>query len=178
MNNPNSTQEQDTSADLARYNLAINIAEIQAQQESFEQELEDLKIKLEANSVANQEQLRNLERAVLEVRDKARDAMHVSIGVDGRNGLRGSLESLVRDVASMSESLNIVKQSASNYADMKALMLRLFAASAMTILCQFGGAVWLVSSLHSRQEDMRQDLNRVLALLDKHRDDQIKSTAK
>jgi hypothetical protein len=104
--------------------------------------------------------------------------MHVSIGVDGRNGLRGSLESLVRDVASMSESLNIVKQSASNYADMKALMLRLFAASAMTILCQFGGAVWLVSSLHSRQEDMRQDLNRVLTLLDKHRDDQIKSTAK
>lgn len=159
--------EQESNFNPRRYDIAVSLTEIQAQQKSFEEELEEFKIKIEANSIANQEQLRKLESAILEVRDKARDAMHISIGVDGKNGLRGSLESLVRDVTSMSESFNDLKQSVSGYSDMKSLLLRIFAASAMTILCQFGGAVWLVSSIHSKQESMREDLNRVLAILDK-----------
>ena len=169
-----SHNDQDNNYEQRRYSMAVSLTEMQAQQKVFEDELEELKIKIDANNLTNQEQLHNLEKAILEVRDKARDAMHISIGVDGKNGLRGSLETLGKDVTSMSESFNVLKSSAENYSEMKTLLLRLFAASAMTIMCQFGGAVWLVSSLHSKQESMREDLNRVLAILDKRYDTSAK----
>ena len=173
-----SHNDQENNYEQRRYSMTVSLTEMQAQQKVFEDELEELKIKIEANNLTNQEQLRNLERAILEVRDKARDAMHITIGVDGKNGLRGSLETLVRDVTSMSESFSVLKSSANSYSEMKTLLLRLFAASAMTIMCQFGGAVWLVSSLHSKQESMREDLNRVLAILDKRHDDASKAISK
>ena len=129
--------------------LAIASAELQLEQEGIKKRLD------------------NIETTLKTVQDQARDALHVAIGVDGRNGLRGSLNTLVSDVSKITEALHGLKQHAGDYAEMKSTLIRMFVASAFTMLCQFGGAVWFVSSLHSRQENMREDLNRVLAILDK-----------
>lgn len=166
------------NSEVSKYNIAIAITELQAQQESLKQKVEDLNIKSEATNIALKAKIESIEKNIAEVRDQARDAMHISVGVDGKNGLRGSMQSLLDDVSSMSESLQVLKQTANDYAEMKTLLLRLFAASAMTIICQFGGAVWFVSSLHSRQESMREDLNRVLTILDKRFDDSPKVIVK
>lgn len=135
--------------DKDNQNLAIAAAELHLEQEGIKRRLDDVEGTLKV------------------VQDQARDALHVAIGVDGRNGLRGSLNTLVSDVSKITEALHGLKQHASDYAEMKSTLLKLFAACGITILCQFGSAVWFVSSLHNRQENMREDLNRVLAILDK-----------
>jgi hypothetical protein len=102
----------------------------------------------------------------------ARDAKHISIGVDGKNGLRGSLELLVKDMSGMTEDLEFLRQSAHSYNETKAVLLKLFATSAMAILIQFAAAVWCVSAINARQDSIRQDVNRVLTLIDKLHIDQ------
>lgn len=135
--------------DKDNQNLAIAAVEIQLEQEGIKKRLDSVEDTLKV------------------VQDQARDALHVAIGVDGRNGLRGSLNTLVSDVSKITEALHGLRQQANDYAEMKSMLLKLFVACTVTILCQFGSAVWFVSSLHSRQENMREDLNRVLAILDK-----------
>jgi len=140
-----------------------------------EAELDSIKIRLESNALTVQEQLRGLERAVQDIRDMARDAKHISVGVDGQNGLRGSIANLTRDVNSMTQDFNFLRQTANNYTETKDLLMRLFVTSAVAVVVQFGGAVWFVSSLHSKQETIREDLNRVIRHIDKTYDEQGKA---
>jgi hypothetical protein len=170
--------DSETNQDQVRYNLTMAIAELQSKQKALEQELGDIKIKLEANNISAGDQLRNLEKSLQDVRDKAIDAMHISVGVDGQNGIRGDVKEMSAKLSTLSESLYVLRQTANSYVEIKSLVLRLFVASAMTILCQFGAAVWLVSSLHSRQESMREDINRVLLILDRRQEPPSKALLK
>ena len=148
-------------------NLTALVAELQSDRKVTVSELDSIKIRVESNAITVQEQLRALERSVLEIRDMARDAKHISVGVDGQNGLRGSIANLTRDVNTMTQDFNFLRQTAQNYNETKNLLLRLFMTSAVAVIVQFGGAVWFVSSLHSKQESIREDLNRVIQHIDK-----------
>jgi hypothetical protein len=155
--------------------LHDSLIELQGDKKVIVSELDSMKIRVESNALTVQEQLRALERSVLEIRDMARDAKHISVGVDGQNGLRGSIANLTRDVTSMTQDFNFLRQTAHNYNETKNLLLRLFVTSAVAVIIQFGGAVWFVSSLHSKQESIREDLNRVIRHIDKTYDEQGKT---
>jgi len=154
--------------------LFESVNDLQSDKKVTVAELESIKIRLESNALTVQEQLRALERSVLDIRDMARDAKHISVGVDGQNGLRGSIANLTRDVNSMTQDFNFLRQTAHNYTETKNLLMRLFVTSAVAVVVQFGGAVWFVSSLHSKQESIREDLNRVIRYIDKSYDSQGK----
>ena len=96
--------------------------------------------------------------------------------VDGKNGLRGSLESLVTHVTAISKDFEFLRQAAHSYNETKTLLFRVFATSAIAILIQFGGAVWCVASLHAKQESIREDLNRVLMHIDRKHEEVSKPT--
>lgn len=164
-----------TLTDNTLHELVESVNNLQSDKKVTIAELDSIKIRVEANAVTVQEQLRALERSVLEIRDMARDAKHISVGVDGQNGLRGSIANLTRDVNSMTQDFNFLRQTANNYTETKNLLLRLFVTSAVAVIIQFGGAVWFVSSLHSKQESIREDLNRVIRHIDKINDDQSKN---
>jgi hypothetical protein len=100
----------------------------------------------------------------------ARDAKHISIGVDGRNGLRGTLDNLVKDVSKLSSDVEIVKKAADDYVGTKAFLSRLVIASFMGVMGQVCFAVWYVSAQHTQQEAMKQDVTRLLARMDRQAD--------
>jgi len=156
--------------------LFESVTELESNRKVTVAELDSMKIKLESNALTVQEQLRGLERSVLDIRDMARDAKHISVGVDGQNGLRGSIATLTKDVNSMTQDFNFLRQTANNYTETKNLLLRLFVTSAVAVIVQFGGAVWFVSSLHSKQESIREDLNRVIRHIDKINEEQSKGS--
>ena len=170
-------QERDISnpdAVITLHELFESVSNLESDRKVTIAELDSIKIKIESNALTVQEQLRGLERSVLDIRDMARDAKHISVGVDGQNGLRGSIASLTRDVNSMTQDFNFLRQTANNYTETNNLLLRLFVTSAVAVIIQFGGAVWFVSSLHSKQESIREDLNRVIRHIDKVNDEQVK----
>lgn len=117
------------------------------------------------------EQIKALEKSVEEIKDIAVRALHVSIGVDGKNGLRGSLENIVRTMGDMTKDFEFLRSSAHSYLETKNLLLKLFAVSAAAVIFQLCGIVWYFASQHSRQEIMREDLNKVIIHVEKIRED-------
>ena len=169
------TEELIESHETTLQNLSDSVKDLQNNYKSLVNEIDAVKIRVESNALTVHEQLRGLERSILEIRDMARDAKHISVGVDGQNGLRGSIANLTRDVTSMTQDFNFLRQTAQNYTETKNLLLKLFVTSAAAIIVQFGGAVWFVSSMHSKQETIREDLNRVIRHIDKIYDDAASS---
>lgn len=161
--------------DITLHELTGAVNALESDRKVTVAELDGIKIRLESNALTVQEQLRSLERSVMDIRDMARDAKHISVGVDGQNGLRGSIANLTRDVNSMTQDFNFLRQTANNYNETKNLLLRLFVTSAVAVIVQFGGAVWFVSSLQSKQESIREDLNRVIRHMDKMYDEQSRT---
>jgi hypothetical protein len=169
------TEELIESHETTLQNLSDSVKDLQNNYKSLVNEIDAVKIRVESNALTVHEQLRGLERSILEIRDMARDAKHISVGVDGQNGLRGSIANLTRDVTGMTQDFNFLSQTAQNYTETKNLLLKLFVTSAVAIIVQFGGAVWFVSSMHSKQETIREDLNRVIRHIDKIYDDAASS---
>jgi hypothetical protein len=164
---------QDYSQEQTNLNIMATLSDIQSHKKLTDAELSNLKLRIESFASTVKEQIGNLEKNVLEVRDKARDAMHISVGVDGKNGLRGSMETMLREVTSMSEDFAVLRQTAQNYNETKDFLLRLFVSSAVAMFIQFGGAIWFLSSMHNKQENMREDLNKVISYVDKKHAEQL-----
>jgi hypothetical protein len=141
------------------HDVITSITELQGQSRSTDHELSKLENSMEA-----------LEKSVSEIRDMARDAKHISIGVDGRNGLRGTLDHLSKDVGKLTEDMHLVKEAANNYNSNKAFLYKLIATSFVTVIIQFGGVVWYVSANHSQQQALRNDVNRIISYVDKQID--------
>lgn len=157
------------------YNMDVvaTLIELQMQRRIADNELNAIKINLEQSITASKEHFRVLENSVAEIKSMARDAMTVSVGLDGKNGLRGSLEHLTKEFSSLPRDIEFLKQTANHYLDMKSLLLRLFATSFAAIFLQFGGAVWYVSEQHVKQEIIREDLNKVLNYFQSRNGDKI-----
>lgn len=125
-----------------------------------------------------QEQIQKIEETLLEVRDIARDAKHISIGVDGKNGLRGTLQKLSEEVEYICKEFTLLKDAADNYKEAKHFVLKLFTASLAAVLVQFSGAVWYLSGQHSKQEALREDVNRLMAYIDKSQTNTTQQSSK
>lgn len=146
--------------------VITSITELQGQKKLTDVEIS----KLEETAADTKDHLKSLEKAVSEIREMARDAKHISIGVDGRNGLRGTLDHLVKDVSKLSSDVEIVKKAADDYVGTKEFLKRVILASFMGIIGQVTFAVWYVSAQHAQQESMKADVTRLLARMDSQAD--------
>jgi hypothetical protein len=146
--------------------LANAIGQLQEQKKLRDAEVDNLRTRLEAHILAVASQMKAIENSLSDTRDMARDVKHISIGVDGRNGLRSAVQELVTDMSAITKDFGFLRQTADNYVDMKTMLFRLFAASAAVLLAQFASAVWYLSAQHSEQQAMRQELNRVISYMD------------
>lgn len=147
-------------------NLANAIGQLQEQKKLRDVEVDNLRVRLEAYILSAATQMKTIENSLSDTRDMARDVKHISIGVDGRNGLRSAVQELVSDMTAITKDFGFLRQTADNYVDMKSMMIRLFTASAAALLAQFAAVVWYLSAQHSEQLAIRQDLNRVISYMD------------
>jgi hypothetical protein len=151
-------------------NMVASISDLESDNKIFDSELQAIKENLEASSADTKEQFKSLDKSLLEIREMARDAKHISIGVDGKNGLRGAIQALSDNVHNITSEISSIKQSANSYEETRSFLGRLLVACIATFLLQFGAAVWYISSYNAKQEAIRTDLNRVIAYIDKVQD--------
>lgn len=146
--------------------VITSITELQGQKKLTDVEIS----KLEETTSDTKDHLKSLEKAVSEIREMARDAKHISIGVDGRNGLRGTLDNLTKEVAKLSADVQTVKKAADDYVGTKDFLKRVILGSFMGIVGQVTFAAWYVSAQHTQQEAMKADVSRLLARMDRQAD--------
>jgi hypothetical protein len=96
--------------------------------------------------------------------------MHISVGVDGRNGLRGSIANLSEQMAVLVKEFGYLKETAHSYVEMKELVMKFFATAAVGLFFQFAAAIWYFSGQHQQQQSMRDDLNKVISYIDKQQE--------
>lgn len=142
------------------------ITELQGQKKFTESELS----KLEETIIATNDHLKELEKSVSEIREMARDAKHISIGVDGRNGLRGTLDHLTKNVSKLAADVEFVKKAADDYIGLKSFFTKLLVGSFMGIVTQVCFAIWYVSAQHTQQEALKADVARLLVRTDHQSD--------
>jgi hypothetical protein len=152
------------------FNTVAAIMQLQNQKLLRDAELEVIRQKLDTIYSETSESISSLENSVSIVRDMARDAMHISVGVDGKNGLRGSISNLSEQLHILVKEVGYLKQTADSYMEMRELVLKYFATAAIGLLVQFAGAVWYFSAQNQQQQGLRQDLNKVLIYIDKQQE--------
>lgn len=152
------------------FNTVAAIMQLQNQKLLRDAELEVIRQKLDTIYSETSDSISSLENSVSIVRDMARDAMHISVGVDGKNGLRGSMGNLTEQLHILVKEVGYLKQTADSYMEMRELVLKYFATAAIGLLVQFAGAVWYFSAQNQQQQGLRQDLNKVLVYIDKQQE--------
>jgi formamidopyrimidine-DNA glycosylase len=157
--------------------LASDVTELQSQKKVTDAEITNIKIRLESYIATTQEQFRTLGATINEIRDMARDNKHITIGVDGNNGLKGTLASLVKDVHSMTRDFEFLRQTANSYVEMKTWLIRLLITSVTALVFQFAGAAWSLNLQAAKQDAFKEDLNKALSFINKQQDDYAKSKA-
>lgn len=148
------------------HDVITSLTELQGQKKLTDAELS----KLEEAIIDTKEHLKELDKSVSDIREMARDAKHISIGVDGRNGLRGTLDHLARDVSKLTVDVEIVKKAADDYTGTKSFLSKVVLGSFMGIVSQVCFAVWYVSAQHTQQESLKADVSRLLARMDRQAD--------
>jgi hypothetical protein len=147
--------------------ISLAVAELESQKRLTDAEITNIKIRLESYISTTQEQFRTLGATVTEIRDMARDNKHITIGVDGNNGLKGTLEILVRDVTAMIKEFEFLRQTAHSYVEMKTWLIRLLITSVAAIIFQFGSAFWTMNMQTTRQDSLREEMTKVTAYINK-----------
>lgn len=147
--------------------ISLAVAELESQKRVTDAEITNLKIRLESSITTTQEQFRNLGVTVTEIRDMARDNKHITIGVDGNNGLKGTLEILVRDVNAMIKDFEFLRQTAHSYVEMKTWLVRLLVTSIVAIIFQFASAFWTMNMQTARQDVLRDEITKVTSFITK-----------
>lgn len=152
------------------FNTVAAIMQLQNQKLLRDAELEVIRQRLDTIYSEATESISSLENSVSIVRDMARDAMHISVGVDGKNGLRGSMSNLTEQLHILVKEVGYLKQTADSYMEMRQLVLKYFATAAVGLLVQFAGAIWYFSAQNQQQQALKQDLNKVLIYIDKQQE--------
>lgn len=151
-------------------NQAAAIMQLQNQKLLRDAELDTIRQKLSVLDTDINDNIKSLEASISSVRDMARDAMHITVGVDGKNGLRGSISNLSEQMGVMVKEFSFLRETAHSYVEMKSWVLKSFVTAAVGLSLQFAGAIWYFSGQHQQQQALRQDLNKVLAYIDKQQD--------
>lgn len=152
------------------FNAVAAIVQLQNQKAGISAEIDNVKQKLITFTADTNQNMKTLEESIQEIRDMARDVMHISVGVDGRNGLRGSMHTLTEQVHVLVKEFNFLRQTADSYMEMRSFVLKFFATAAFGLFLQFAGAIWYFSGQHQQQQALRNDLNKVLSYIDKQQD--------
>jgi hypothetical protein len=152
------------------FNTVAAILQLQNQKLIRDAEIDNIRQNLSNMTLETNETLKALEASVSSVRDMARDAMHISVGVDGRNGLRGSIANLSEQMAVLVKEFGYLKETAHSYVEMKELVMKFFATAAVGLFFQFAAAIWYFSGQHQQQQSMRDDLNKVISYIDKQQE--------
>ena len=152
------------------FNTVTAIMQLQNQKLLRDAEMDTIRQRLTVLDTAVNENIKALETSISSVRDMARDAMHISVGVDGRNGLRGSIANLSEQMAVLVKEFGFLKETANSYMEMKNLVLKFFATAAIGLFFQFATAIWYFSGQHQQQQALREDLNKVLSYVDKQQE--------
>lgn len=176
---PEETEESNTQLKQT-YNVTVPgysidvisaLIELQTQRRLADSELNAIKTQLEQSIQSSKDHFKTLESSVAEIKSMAKDAMTVSVGLDGKNGLRGAIEKLTQEFSNLPKDVEFLKQTANHYHEMKSMVIRMFMASIAALFVQFGGAMWYTSEQHNKQEVIRRDLNRVMEYLDQRHTD-------
>jgi len=155
--------------------MGEDISKTQAQLDTArkltEMELENMRRQMEQTDLRTTKRLEDLEESVKDVSKELRASsqqidkvLHICIGVDGSNGLRGNVGSLNAKVDAICRDFEYVKQTAKNYNDMKSWLVKFCISSSLAFLVQFGGGVWFFATMHSHQEATRSDVNKTMTL--------------
>jgi hypothetical protein len=152
------------------FNTVAAIIQLQQQKLVRDAEIEAIKHRISNISDDTGESIKSLETSVAAIRDMARDAMHISVGVDGKNGLRGSIATLSEQVNVLVKEFSFLRRTADSYMEMRDLVIKFFATAAIGLLAQFAGAVWYFSGQHQQQQSLKEDLNKVLIYIDKQQE--------
>ena len=152
------------------FNTVAAIMQLQNQKLLRDAEIDMIRQKLTTIDADINENIKSLEFSISSVRDMARDAMHITVGVDGKNGLRGSMANLSEQVAVLVKEFGFLRETANSYVEMKDLILKFFATAAIGLFFQFAGAIWYFSGQHQQQQALREDLNKVLSYINKQQE--------
>jgi hypothetical protein len=147
--------------------ITSTVADLKTQKSLTDAEITNIKIRLESYIATTQEQFRTLGSTITEIRDMARDNKHITVGVDGNNGLKGTLEILVRDVTTMTKDFEFLRQTAKGYEETKNWFARVLVTTFIAIGLQFIGSVWTMNMQNNKQDTIREDLGKVMAFVNK-----------
>jgi hypothetical protein len=103
----------------------------------------------------------HIEKELQDTRDIARDTLHIAIGVDGRNGLRGVITELSSAVAKMQEDLIFFRETAKNYKELKASIGKFLLSSSLIFIVQFAAVIWFFAGEHSTKEHLKYQVTEM-----------------
>jgi hypothetical protein len=152
------------------FNAVAAIIQLQNQKLIRDAEIEVIRDKISSISSETADSIKSLEHSVINIRDMARDAMHISVGVDGKNGLRGSMATLSEQVSVVAKEFGFLRQTADSYVEMRSIILKFFTTASIGLFFQFAAAIWYFSGQHQQQEALKADLNKVLAYIEKQQE--------
>ena len=105
-----------------------------------------------------QNKIVELERDLRDTRDMARDTLHIAIGVDGSNGLRSAITALATTVEKIKDDFLFLKETAHNYRELKAMILRFLFTGSFAFIFQLGGVIWFFSADHKSTQDLNKSV--------------------
>jgi hypothetical protein len=104
----------------------------------------------------------HIEKELRDTRDIARDTLHIAIGVDGRNGIRGSLNDLTTSVDRIKEEFLFLRETANNYKELKGTIGRFLLTSLLAFVIQFAGVIWFFANEHNAKENIKIQITAII----------------
>jgi hypothetical protein len=104
----------------------------------------------------------HIEKELRDTRDIARDTLHIAVGVDGKNGIRGSLRDLTHSVNKIKEEFLFLRETANNYKELKGTIGRFLLTSLLAFVIQFAGVIWFFANEHNAKENIKVQIIEIV----------------
>jgi hypothetical protein len=103
-----------------------------------------------------------IEQELKQTADIAIKTWHVSVGVDGKNGIRGSLNDLTLSVNKIKEDFLFLRETANNYNEIKSGIGKFLLGSSLAFIIQFAGVIWFFAVDHTEKEHLTHKIEAVI----------------
>lgn len=116
-----------------------------------------------------------LDKELRGVRDTARDVLHVAIGVDGRNGLRGNQEKQSVILQQLVENYQLLKDHVDGSKNLKDILVKAFLGMFIYGIVQICGVTWYLASEHASLRELVKSTSALQKIVLEHinEDDKI-----
>jgi len=111
--------------------------------------------------------IKTLENELKDTRDIARDTLHIVVGVDGKNGIRGTLYDVNTSVNKIKEDFLFLRETANNYKELKSTIGKFLLTSSLAFVLQFAGVVWFFAREHASVEHLTVQIKKVIEDIEK-----------